>query len=267
MRVGIAGLGTIGTAVARVLATEPIEGLSLEAITTRSDDKARATLASFDCQAFVVSPTEIADIVDVLVECAPKNAFREVTIPSLRAGRIVVTVSGAALLAHPDLPDLASQSGGRIIVASGAILGLDALRAAAEGTIHSVKMITRKPPRSLAGAPHLERLGIDVLQLNEATKVFEGSAREGAAGFPANVNVAAAVGLAGIGVDATRLEIWADPGVERNTHTVKVDADSARFELHIENVPSEHKPGTGKITALSVIATLRGLVSTVRVGT
>ena len=98
-------------------------------------------------------------------------------------------------------------------------------------------------------------------------KVFSGTAREGAKGFPANVNVAAAVGLAGIGVDETRLEIWADPGVDRNTHTVRVEADSARFEVHIENVPSEEKPGTGKITALSVVAALRSLVSPLRVGT
>jgi aspartate dehydrogenase len=97
--------------------------------------------------------------------------------------------------------------------------------------------------------------------------VFEGSAREGARGFPANVNVAAALGLAGIGPDRTRIEIWADPGVSRNTHTIEVDADSARFTMTIENVPSAENPRTGRITALSVIAALRGLVAPLKIGT
>ncbi len=96
--------------------------------------------------------------------------------------------------------------------------------------------------------------------------MFAGSAREGARGFPANVNVAAALSLAGIGADRTRLEIWADPGVSRNTHRIVVEADSARFEMTIENVPSEANPRTGKITALSVIAALRALTATLKVG-
>ena len=97
--------------------------------------------------------------------------------------------------------------------------------------------------------------------------MFEGTAREGAAGFPANVNVAAALGLAGVGPDKTRLEIWADPALDRNTHRIEVEADSARLKFSIENVPSEENPGTGKITALSVVATLRGLTAPLKVGT
>ena len=97
--------------------------------------------------------------------------------------------------------------------------------------------------------------------------MFSGTAREGARGFPANVNVAAALGLAGIGPDRTELEIWADPTVSRNTHTIVVEADSARLEMTIANVPSPEKPGTGHITALSVIAALRSLTAPLRVGT
>ena len=140
------------------------------------------------------------------------------------------------------------------------------MRAAAEGIVHEVRMVTRKPPNALKGAPHLVANNISVDGLNEPKKVFEGTAREGAEGFPANVNVAAALGLAGIGADETRLEIWADPALTRNTHTIRVDADSARFEMTIENVQSEENPGTGKITALSVMACLRGQVAPLWVG-
>ena len=124
----------------------------------------------------------------------------------------------------------------------------------------------RSPPRGLAGAPYLERNGISVEGLNAPKRVFSGSARAAAAGFPANVNVAAALSLAGIGPDRTVVEIWADPSVDRNCHCIEVDADSARFSLTIENIPSEN-PRTGRITALSVLAALRKLHAPIRVGT
>jgi aspartate dehydrogenase len=127
-------------------------------------------------------------------------------------------------------------------------------------------MITRKPPNALKDAPHIIDNDINLDGLNGAVKVFEGSAREGAMAFPANVNVAAALGLAGVGADATRLEVWADPHLQRNTHAIEVDADSARFTLNIENVQSPENPGTGKITALSVIACLRGMTAPMKIG-
>ncbi|MFY9772502.1 MAG: aspartate dehydrogenase domain-containing protein, partial [Xanthobacteraceae bacterium] len=146
------------------------------------------------------------------------------------------------------------------------LLGLDAVRAAAEGTIHSVTMVTRKPPSGLEGAPYLVERGISLKDLEAPAKIFDGSAREGARGFPANVNVAAALSLAGIGPDKTRLEIWADPALSRNTHRIEVDADTARFSMAIEGIPSEN-PRTGRIVPLSVIAALRGLVAEIKVGT
>ena len=118
-----------------------------------------------------------------------------------------------------------------------------------------------------ASAPYLVANGISVEGLNEAKRVFSGTAREAAAGFPANVNVAAALSLAGIGPDRTMIDIWADPAVTRNCHTIEVDADSARFTLSIENVTSEENPKTGKIVALSVIAALRKMHAPLAVGT
>jgi aspartate dehydrogenase len=184
----------------------------------------------------------------------------------LEAGKQVMVLSAGALLPRPELVELARARGGQIIVPTGALLGLDAVTAAAEGRIHSVRMITRKPPGGLAGAPYLEANGISVEGLKAPKRVFAGTARDGAAGFPANVNVAAALSLAGIGPDRTMMEIWADPSVERNCHTIEIDSDSARFTLSIENIPSEN-PKTGRITALSVLAALRKLHAPLRVGT
>ncbi len=265
LKVGIAGMGTIGGKVADIL-DQGIPGLSLVAINTRTIASANERMRNFRRSVPLVMPEELAQMADVIVDCVPTQAFRSIVEPALRAGKIVVTVSGAALLANEDLVDLAAVHGGRIILATGALLGLDAIRAAAEGEIFSVSMVTRKPPMSLSGAPYLVANNIDVSHLTEPVLVFKGSAFDGAAGFPSNVNVAAAVGLAGVGAKATALEIWADPSKTRNTHTIRVDADSARFEMTIENVPTESNPGTGKITALSVVTTLRGLVQTLKVG-
>lgn len=154
-----------------------------------------------------------------------------------------------------------------VVVPSGAVMGLDAVRGAAESGIDSVTMVTRKPPDGLVGAPYLADHGIDVEGLDAPLKVFEGSAREGARGFPANVNVAAALGLAGIGPERTRLEIWADPGVTRNTHEIRLEAETVRFQLRIENVPSPENPRTGRSVAPSVIAALRRFVAPLVVGT
>ncbi len=127
-------------------------------------------------------------------------------------------------------------------------------------------MVSRKPVEGFRGAPFLVKHGIDIEGIVEPKRIFSGKAREAATGFPANLNVAISLSLAGIGPDLTDLEIWADPTIERNTHTIIVDSDSARFSMTIENIPTEN-PKTGRITAQSVIALLRGLSAPLKVGT
>lgn len=266
LKVSIGSLGTVGYAVARRL-DQGVEGLSLVAVSARDEARARARVSDFRHSVAVVPLSELAEVSDVVVECAPAEVFEQIATPAILAGRVLVPISVGALLEHWSLVSLAESTGARIIVPSGALLGLDAVRAACEGRIESVRMVTRKPPRGLAGAPYLKAHGIDVSNLDAPLKVFEGTAREGAAGFPANVNVAAALGLAGIGPDHTELEIWADPTVSRNTHHIIVEADSARFELSIENVPTEENPRTGRLVAHSVVATLRRLTAPLTVGT
>jgi aspartate dehydrogenase len=175
-------------------------------------------------------------------------------------------LSVGMLIDHMHLVERARETGARIVVPTGALLGLDAVRAAAEGEIASARIVTRKPPKGLAGAPLLVERGISVDGLKEPLRVFEGSAREAIAGFPANVNVAIALSLAGIGPDRTRIEIWADPGVTRNTHTIVLKSDSSDLTMTIENIPSEENPRTGRITALSVLAALRRLTAPLVVG-
>ncbi len=262
--VAIGGLGAIGLKLARAL-DAGVDGLELIAVAARDRAKAAANVAGFRDRPAVVGLDELAQA-DIVVEAAPAAVFGQIAEPAIAAGRIFIPSSVGALLARMHLVEQAKASGARIVVPTGALLGLDAVRAAAEGPVDSVTMETRKPPRGLEGAPYLVRNRIDVLALNAPTRVFEGNALDAAAGFPANVNVAAALALAGVGPLRTRVEIWADPGVDRNIHTIRVESDAARFTLRIENVPSAENPKTGRITALSVLACLRGLVSTLKVG-
>ena len=264
LRVGIAGLGAVGLDVAKRLLAG-IDGLTLTAAAVRDEAKARNALQDGDGLHFT-TPERLADDCDIVMECLPPSVFREVAVATIERGRIFMPLSVGQLLVHWDLVDHARANNARILVPTGALIGLDAVRAAAEGEIRSVTMVTRKPPAGLEGAPHLVENGISVTGLNGPKLVFSGTAREGARGFPANVNVAAALSLAGIGPDRTLLEIWADPTIDRNTHRIEVDADVARFSMTIEGIPSAN-PRTGRIVAPSAVAALRGLVSTLKVGT
>jgi aspartate dehydrogenase len=265
IKVGIAGLGAVGLEVGRRIEAG-IPGLVLAAVSVRDVEKAKRNLPAVGARVPVVAAEALAETCDLVVECLPPAMFRAVASSAIERGRLFMPLSVGQLLENWDLVARARETGARILVPTGALIGLDTVRAAAEGTIRSVTMITRKPPGGLEGAPYLVERGISLKGLNTAKKVFDGSARDGARGFPANVNVAAALSLAGIGPDKTRLEIWADPALERNTQRIEVDADTASFSMAIENVPSEN-PKTGRIVALSTIATLRGLVAELKVGT
>jgi len=265
-RVAIAGFGAIGKVVAEHL-DRGIDGLSLAAVSARDTKRAEAAMAGFAHAAPVLSLARLGEFADIVVECAPAALLREIAEPALAAGRTVIVLSCGALVDNFDLVDLARRQGGRILVPTGALLALDAVQAAAVGDISRVHMITRKPPNGLAGAPYLVENGISVDGLNEAKRVFTGTAREAARGFPANVNVAAALALAGIGPDRTTIEIWADPAVDRNIHRIEVEADAARLMFQIENVPSLENPRTGRLTPLSVVALLKKLSSPLAIGT
>ncbi len=265
LRVGLAGLGAVGLEVARRLEAG-IPGLTLAAVAVRDADKACRDLPRIGNGIALESAEKLAENCDLVVECLPPVLFRTIAISVIDRGKLFMPLSVGQLLEHWDLVARAKETGARILVPTGALIGLDAVRAAAEGTIHSVTMVTRKPPAGLEGAPYLVERGITLKGLNTARKVFDGSARDGARGFPANVNVAAALSLAGIGPDRTKLEIWADPAIDRNTHRIEVEADTARFSMSIEGIPSAN-PRTGRIVPLSTVAALRGLVAELKVGT
>jgi aspartate dehydrogenase len=265
--VAVSGFGSVGKTLARRLLAG-IPGFELVAIGSRDPERTRRQVEeALRCDVPVLDSRVLNGCAKILLECAPAVAFRGIAEPALISGMTVVTISAAALLDNLDLEDIAARGKGRIVLASGAIAGLDAIKAARLDKITSVRMITRKPPQSLARTSWMQSRNIDARTMTDAVCVFSGTARDAARQFPANANVAAAVSLAGAGPDLTMVEIWADPAVERNTHSVYLDSDAARIEVKIANFPSADNPATSRIAALSMLATLISLTCPLSIGT
>ncbi|WP_068085251.1 aspartate dehydrogenase [Novosphingobium rosa] len=190
---------------------------------------------------------------DVVVECAGHEAVREHGAAVLEAGVALMVVSIGAL-ADPALEsalnDAATRSGARLILPAGAVGGIDALTAAKLGGLSSVTYRARKPAMAWAGSP-AEKV-VDLASLGEATTFFRGTAREAAIAFPKNSNVAATVALAGVGFDATQVELVADPHSSRNLHEICFEGADGAFRFEIEGRPSPDNPKTSLLTAHSV---------------
>ncbi|HEY6628631.1 MAG TPA: aspartate dehydrogenase [Acidimicrobiia bacterium] len=263
-RVAVVGLGAIGRVVVSRL-VQGVPGVELTAVASRDIARAEATIRDLGADIPVRPLDQLEPLADLVVECAPAALLPVIVEPFLRSGKEAVVLSSGAILEHPELVDLAKEHGGQITIPSGALLGLDAVAAAAEGEIRSLRLTTRKPPAGLVGAPGLEESDVDLQGLTEPVLVFAGTARDAIRGFPANLNVAVALSLAGPGPDRTDVEVWADPTVTKNTHIIVMRSDVADVTMTIENVPSEN-PRTGRITPLSIISLLRKRHASLRVG-
>lgn len=265
MKIGVAGLGVIGRAVARAL-DDGIPGLTLAGATARDREKAERFLKSLRSPASFLALDDLVRASDLVVEASNQTHLREIAPRALGAGKDLVVLSCGGLLGRQDWVDLAARNRCRILVPSAAIAGLDGVKGARVGAITSVTMETRKPPRGLAGAPWIAERKIDLDAIAEETLIFEGPATEACRAFPANVNVVAALSLAGIGPEKTRIKIFAAPEQKMNRHRITVEGEFGQLAIEVENVPSEN-PRTGKLSYLSTIALLRDLSATLRVGT
>ena len=248
--VGIAGMGAIGKAVARALQS----GISNLELTAASDiDKPDGMNVPY------VSLEELAQRCDLIIEALPPHVVPELTKHVFTHNRDLIAVSSSALIVYPEILKHHETSSGRIYVPSGALVGIDGVYALKQMGIKSAAITTTKPPAGFAGAPFVLDQGIHLDTLTEKTKLFGGYAVEAAKAFPANVNDAATLSLAGIGADRTWVEVWADPAALGNSHEIKVIGGFSTITAKIENTPDPANPKSSMITAQSVIALLKNL--------
>ncbi|HSE90667.1 MAG TPA: aspartate dehydrogenase [Candidatus Binatia bacterium] len=263
--VGIVGCGAIGRGLVKAVESGKLS-VRIAGMTSRTEKTARDFLSTFRNPPPYLSLRELIAAADLLVEAAGGAVVPGLAEEVFAAGKDLMVISAGALLDHPEIMEKSRRTGCRLYVPSGAIAGLDGIKSASVGEIQQVTMTTRKPPNGLEGAPYLVQRGISLAGLTEEKEVFSGSAREACRGFPANVNVSAAVSLAGIGPDRTQIRILAVPGLPRNCHDIEIEGEFGRLHIHIENVPSEN-PKTGKLTVLSIIRSVQEVVDPVRIGT
>ena len=266
-RIALGGFGNVGQQLARAILSEPDCGIEIAAISACGLDAARKRAANIGLNVPTVPAGEMPDHAKVIVECATYEGFRDILEPSIRAGCHVIAVSVGALAVNLDLLDLAKEIGAILQIGSGAMPGLDILRSAREGAIKSVKLESHIRPNSFAHESYVIERGIDLnLAETEPVRVFSGSAREAAGHFPRHFNVAVGLSLAGIGLDRTEIEIFANGTLPGARHTVRVVSDVVDLEMTSQNFPSPENQRTSRIVAPSILAALRELNTSLRVG-
>ncbi|WP_299618918.1 aspartate dehydrogenase domain-containing protein [Pelagibius sp.] len=263
----LCGFGNVGEQIVRKVQADGDDALEIAAIAARDPAKARKKAAALGLNVPVIAPNEAPDHAAIVVEAATYDSFRDVVEPALKAGAHVIAVSVGALAVNLDLVDLAQEQGATLQIAGGTLPGLDILRAAREGTIEEVRLISRILPQSLVHEAYIADHGINLDRAeSEPVPVFSGSAREAARHFPRHFNVAVSLSLAGVGLDKTLVEIQADGRLPGARHTIRVKADVVDLEMTSQNFPSPENNRTSRIVAPSIVAALRQLRASLRVG-
>ena len=280
IRVGVVGCGSIGSEICKAIDSDGASGLDLGMELKFLIDTNPANIDRL-CKSLTKTPDilkydntgldRVLDTVDLVIECASQAAVREFIIPALKKGKEVMILSVGALLCESglfeEIEKIAKEKGCKVHIPSGAVAGIDGLKSGAIGGIHKVELTTKKPPSGFEGNRYVKGQGIDLLSIKKAETLFMGHAKEAVKYFPENVNVAASLSIAGIGSEATKVKIVADPSAKKNVHEIVVTGKFGKFFVCIENVPSIANPKTSYLAALSAIATLKSISYPIRVGT
>lgn len=250
----IIGAGAIGRAVARAC----MEGSAPQRVVAVCDsdtERAGQLCADSAPDAAVLSLDASCASADIVLEAAGKSAVPGIIAASRASCAAGGKPAHVVVMSIGGLLDCDPWADGPVIHApSGALGGLDAVQALAVAGLDEVTLTTRKPPAGLG------------LEVDTETVLFEGSAREAIERYPANVNVAVALSLAGLGPDRTTIRLIADPAIDRNSHTVYAKGAAGEVEFTSRNVPFPENPKTSWLAALSAVALLRRLNSQLRVG-
>ncbi len=270
LNIGIIGCGTIGVSICKAVDEGTIDA-HVRAIYDRHKEHVKNMETSLEhLQPELMEPAKMFEHIDLLVECASQQAVSEIIPAALRAKCDVMIMSVGAFADHElynEIRDIAKENDCKVYLPSGAIVGLDGIRSASVEEIYSVTLTTEKPPSGLAGAPYIVQNDIDIDNIKNKTLLFEGSASEAVKLFPANVNVAATLSIAGIGFEKTNVRIIANPELTRNIHEINVKGAFGEFNSKVENVPSPTNPRSSFLAPLSAIATLKKITDPFQVGT
>ncbi len=267
IKVGLIGCGSIGTVLAKFIDASP--QFSLTHILDDDADRCGILSKSLHSKPLTVIRTDDIEGTDLIIEAASQECVREIGPKMVgKADTMFMSVGAFSdMMLFNDLKERAEKSGHRIYIPSGAIAGLDGIKAAAQSGLESVTLVTRKNPKSFEGAPWVIKHDIPIHSIKKPEVIFEGSAKHASEWFPKNVNVSIALALAGIGPERTKVRIIADPFAERNTHEITAEGKFGSMAVKLENNPSPHNQKTSRLASMSAIATLKKISETVQIGT
>jgi len=271
LRVAVIGVGAIGSYLAQAIHGGKAGHTKLVGVADVPQAQARLEEVAGRCGCkWETDPLRLPELEpDIVIEAAAQQAFRQYAIPLLERGVDLLAMSVGAL-ADPafmaELEAAIARTGRRLYVPSGAIGGMDVLRAAAIDGIEEARLTTTKPPAGLRGAPYLEEHPVDLDAIRERTTLFKGSVADAVRGFPQNVNVAAILNLASAGAKSISVEVVVDPHSDRNAHEIYARGSFGEMTLRVANVPSPDNPKTSHLACLSPLALLRRLSAQVVVG-
>src|SRR3970040_639807 len=261
MRVGIIGGGSIARLCLEPFRRGDLGRARVVAIAGRGEHSRGKQLAKAFRVPYVSGlKALLAAKPDVVVEAAAHDAGREDGEPLLKKGIALIVLSCGALCddaLRKKLERAAAKSGALLSVPSGGIGGLGALKEACVAGVDEVTIAVTKPPAAWKGIPYVEKLRVDLDGLGEPRVLFEATAREGVPHFPANVNIAAVLSMAGIGFDRTRLKVVADPALRYNTHFIDIRGKTGHISIRLENVPAPDNPKTAWLARYSALAALQ----------
>ncbi|MGG1575813.1 aspartate dehydrogenase [Fictibacillus sp. NRS-1165] len=266
INVGLIGYGAIGQDIASYFQDHFKGETTLKGILVRSPEKIR-NIPNSGCILTNNADEFFASGLDVIIEAAGHNALESLGAKALASGAHLIIVSVGALrdetLLHT-LKETAKTNGTKLIIPSAAIGGLDRITAASMGKLESVTLVTRKPPRAWKGTFVEEK--VDLTSLKEPVCVFQGNSNESARIFPESVNVSAALSLAGLGFKETKVKVYVDPTIDKNTHEVRATGKFGSIKLEVQNTPFPENPKSSYIVSMSVIKALTHLFSPVVIG-
>lgn len=246
-KIGVAGCGALGSIVCHAL-QDGIEGYEFTGVSDVSDTPFNVPNISFE---------ELAQTCDIIVECLPPAIVPSLAKTVLSHNKTLIMISACAMLLYPEINDMAAQSRGRLLIPSGAIAGLDAISALKVAGIDTATIATTKHPKGLKGAPYIIENNINLQELTDPKMIFRGNALDAAKAFPANVNVAATLSIAGIGAEKTMVEVWADPNAAGNKHEIIVTGGSSVIRTAVENLPDPTNPKSSMLAGYSIVSALK----------
>lgn len=267
LKIGIVGCGAIGSSLAKVVARDLRSEASLCALYD-IDEKKSIRLSNSTVKNISCDFATLIRRVDLVIEAASAKCSWAVAKKALENGRDVMVMSvGGVLDQAKELSRLALAHKRKVYIPSGAISGVDALKASRAGKIRKVEITTTKHPLSFQGVEYLKDRGLRLEEIRKDTVLFSGPAKDAVKYFPQNINVAAVLSLAGIGSSKTQVRIIASPSAKRNVHEIEIISDAGRVYTCTENVLHPDNPKTSYLAVLSAIATLKAIVRPVSIGT